>query len=190
MININSEDMRKYVELLWIANTKINLVSRQMTGAELDQLLNETALLSDYISTDTIIDVGSGNGLLGIPIALAYKQKKIILLEPKQKKTGFLWDVKNSLAIDNMEITGVSLEEYMKKTKKKDCSLIARGFPELFPLISYVKHEVVREAIIITSENKIKKNEKHLVSVRKKIYNVPLRTHLKILKMEKKTDCE
>lgn len=181
--------IKEYLIILLDANTKINLVSRQITDLELKQLLDETIRLNDLISFETIIDAGSGNGLLGIPIAIINKNKKIVLVEPKQKKSAFLQQVKVQLNLDNVEVADVSLEEYLKKTIKKPCSLIARGFPNLAPLVSYVKKGLVKEAVIITSENKIKKNEKHLVSVKKKIYNVPLRTHLKILKMEK-TDRE
>jgi 16S rRNA (guanine527-N7)-methyltransferase len=153
--------------------------------------VNETVLLNEYISddTDTIVDVGSGNGLLGIPIAIINKNKKIILVEPKKKKNTFLREVKERIELPNVEIAGVSIEEYLKKWKEKSVSLIARGFPGLSTLCGYVKKSMVKEAILITSENKIKKNQKHLESVKKKIYNVPLRTHLKILKMEK-TDRE
>lgn len=189
MNDVIEKEINKYVEILLETNARINLVSRQITTEELNQLLNETFLLNDYISYDTVIDAGSGNGLLGIPIAISNKNKKIILIEPKQKKTTFLKDVKERLNLTNVEVIGSSLEEYLKKSKKKTGSLISRGFPTLLPLINYVKNSMVKEAIIITSENKIKKNEKHLVSVKKKIYNVPLRTHLKILKMEK-TDRE
>lgn len=190
---VSSKDINEYVDILWETNEKMNLVSRQMTTEGLDQLLHETFLLNDYISSDIVIDAGSGNGLLGIPIAIinkTNKNKRIILVEPKQKKVAFLQSVKNRLNLTNVEIFGASLEEYLKKSKKSSCSLISRGFPELAPLIFYVKNGMVREAVIITSENKIKNNEIHLVSVKKKIYNVPLRTHLKILKMEKKTRCE
>jgi len=181
--------IKEYAAILKEANTKINLVSRQISDHELNQLLDETILLNDLISFETVIDAGSGNGLLGIPIAIINKNKKIILVEPKQKKSSFLTEVKNRMNLANVEIVGVSLEEYLKKANKKPCSLIARGFPNLAPLVSFVKKGLVKEAVIITSENKIKKNEKHLVSVKKKIYNVPLRTYLKILKMEK-TDRE
>lgn len=183
------DDINNYLALLMEANTKINLVSRQITDDELNQLLNETIQLNDLLSFDTIIDAGSGNGLLGIPIAIMNKNKKIILVEPKQKKSAFLKEVKERMNLLNVEIAGVSLEEYLKKTNKRPCTLIARGFPNLLPLVSFLKKGLVKEAVIITSENKIKKNEKHLVSVKKKIYNVSLRTHLKILKMEK-TDRE
>ncbi len=181
--------IKEYLAILIEANTKINLVSRQITYAELNQLLDETILLNDLISFDAIIDAGSGNGLLGIPIAIINKNKRIILVEPKQKKNSFLTKVKDRMNLTNVEIMGVSLEEYLKKEIKNPCSLIARGFPNLAPLVSFIKKGMVKEAVIITSENKIKKNEKHLVSVKKKIYNVPLRTHLKIIKMEK-TDRE
>ena len=168
-------------------NKKVNLVSRKITPGELDQLVNETVLLNEYISDDIniIVDAGSGNGLLGIPIAIINKNKKIILVEPKKKKSTFLREVKERMELPNVEIAGVSIEEYLKKWKEKQVSLIARGFPGLSNLCGYVKKGMVREAILITSENKIKKNQKHLESVKKKIYNVPLRTHLKILKMEK-----
>lgn len=189
MNDITEKDITEYVEILLDANTKINLISRQITTEELNQLLNETFLLNDYISSDIVIDAGSGNGLLGIPIAIINKNKKIILVEPKQKKITFLKNVKERMKLTNVEIIGTSLEECLKKSKRKYGSLISRGFPTLAPIINYVKNGLVKEAIIITSENKIKKNEKHLVSVKKKIYNVPLRTNLKILKMEK-TDRE
>lgn len=168
-------------------NKKVNLVSRKITPGELDQLVNETVLLNEYISEDIpiIVDAGSGNGLLGIPIAIINKNKKIILVEPKKKKNIFLREVKERMELSNVEIAGVSIEEYLKKWKEKSVSLIARGFPGLNSLCGYVKKGMVKEAILITSENKIKKNQKHLESVKKKIYNVPLRTYLKILKMEK-----
>ncbi|MCX6582565.1 MAG: class I SAM-dependent methyltransferase [Candidatus Aminicenantes bacterium] len=185
----NMDRIKEYVAILREANTKINLVSRQITDDELNQLLEDTIFLNELISFDTIIDAGSGNGLLGIPIAIINKNKKIILVEPKQKKSSFLQLVKVQMNLDNVEVADISLEEYLKKENKNHYSLIARGFPTLAPLVFFVKKGMVKEAVIITSENKIKKNEKHLVSVKKKIYNVPLRTYLKIIKMEK-TDRE
>ena len=131
--DVSSKDINEYVDILWEANEKMNLVSRQMTTEGLDQLLHETFLLNDYISSDIIIDAGSGNGLLGIPIAIINKNnknnknKRIILVEPKQKKVAFLQSVKNRLNLTNVEIFGASLEEYLKKFKKNKCSLISGG---------------------------------------------------------------
>jgi 16S rRNA (guanine527-N7)-methyltransferase len=166
-------------------NRKINLVSRNITPDGLKQLVNETLVLNDYISHNTIVDAGSGNGLLGIPLAVINQNKKIILVEPKKKKSDFLQTVKIEMDLKNIEIQPVSIEEFLKKNKIKPLSLVARGFPDLSVFCSYLKKRMIKEAIVITSENKIKKNQIHLESLRQKTYNVPLRDFLKILKITK-----
>ena len=166
-------------------NQKVNLVSRNITPDELRQLVAESLLLNEYISFNTIADAGSGNGLLGIPIAAANPVKKIFLVEPKKKKTTFLQFAKNELNLKNIEILPVSLEEFLKKNKITPLTVISRGFPDLSPLCSYVKKGMINEAVVITSENKIKKNQIHLESLGQKTYNVPLRDFLKVLKITK-----
>ena len=89
--------------------------------------------------------------------------------------------------LQNVEVAGESIEEYLKKNKKRRRTLIARGFPDPGVFCGFVEKGYIDEAVLITSENKIKKNEKRLESVKKKIYNVSLRTYLKILKLEKKS---
>jgi 16S rRNA G527 N7-methylase RsmG len=183
--------IKKYVRLLMDYNVKVNLISRKMTPEGLDQLLKETILLNSHISEtiDTIVDAGSGNGILGIPIAVINKNKnnRIILVEPKKKKIDFLLEVKDQMDLSNVEIYGSSIKEYLKKknSEKKPISLVTRGFPNLKVLSNFIKKGMIEEVIMITSENKIKKNRNYLESVKKKTYNVPLRDHLKILKMEK-----
>jgi 16S rRNA (guanine527-N7)-methyltransferase len=189
---INDADksaIKKYAEILAEYNTKINLVSRQMNAEELSQLLSESVLLNQYISPkipDTV-DAGSGNGILGIPVAILNKNKQVILVETKTKKAVFLQEVKKQLDLPNVEIVNASIEEYLKKSGKSGKTVISRGFPELSVFSNFIQKGLVTQAALITSENKIKKNEKCLVSVEKKIYNIPLRNFLKILIMEKTT---
>lgn len=178
-----------YVDILWEFNEKINLVSRQISPEGLGQLLNETLFLNGFISegNDTVVDAGSGNGILGIPIAVVNKNKNIVLVETRKKKIAFLEELKNRMDLQNVEVAGESIEEYLKKNKKRRRTLIARGFPDPGVFCGFVEKGYIDEAVLITSENKIKKNEKRLESVKKKIYNVSLRTYLKILKLEKKS---
>ena len=178
-----------YVDILWEFNEKINLVSRQISPEGLGQLLNETLFLNGFISegNDTVVDAGSGNGILGIPIAVINKNKNIVLVETRKKKIAFLEELKNRMDLQNVEVAGESIEEYLKKNKKRRRTLIARGFPDPGVFCGFVEKGYIDEVVLITSENKIKKNEKRLESVKKKIYNVSLRTYLKILKLEKKS---
>jgi 16S rRNA (guanine527-N7)-methyltransferase len=51
-----------------------------------------------------LLDIGSGAGFPAIPIALANRDKKIILVEPLKKKSSFLHYVKTILELENIEI--------------------------------------------------------------------------------------
>ncbi len=180
------ESLKEYVDILMNYNTKLNLVSRKITSEQLEQLINETMLLDRYVSNNIIIDAGSGNGILGIPIALMNKSRTIILVESKKKKSDFLREVKKKMELPNVEIRESSIEEYLERNPdagNKSKTIIARGFPRLNDFCRFVRQKKIHEAVLITSENKIKKNENDLENVRKKIYNVPLRNDLRILKI-------
>jgi 16S rRNA (guanine(527)-N(7))-methyltransferase RsmG len=184
-----ADTLRTYIDMLLEYNEKVNLISRKITREKLAQLLDETFLLEQYISNDIVIDAGSGNGILGIPIALMKKKRKIILVEPKRKKALFLNEVRKKMELYDVEVREVSIEEWLKKSKNennKEKTLIARGFPRLDALCRFIHRGMINEAVLITSENKIKKNQNELESLSKKTYNVPLRTDLKILKIMNK----
>jgi 16S rRNA (guanine(527)-N(7))-methyltransferase RsmG len=186
-----SDTLKTYIDMLLEYNEKVNLISRKITREKLDQLLSETHLLDQYISNDIIIDAGSGNGILGIPIALKDKNRKIVLVEPKGKKALFLNEVKKKMGLSNVNVRDVSIEECLKKGKNGNSeakTLIARGFPRLNALCSFVQQGLINEAVLITSENKIKKNKNDLESVSKKTYNVPLRKNLRILKIIRRSN--
>jgi 16S rRNA (guanine527-N7)-methyltransferase len=186
-----SDKLKNYIDTLLEYNEKVNLISRKITKEKLAQLLSETHLLEQYISNEIIIDAGSGNGILGIPIALMEKKRKIILVEPKRKKALFLREVRKRMELSNVDVQDVSIEECLKKMKNsndKSKTLISRGFPRINALCDFVKRGMIDEAILITSENKIKKNQNDLESVTKKTYNVPLRKNLRILKIFRRSN--
>jgi 16S rRNA (guanine(527)-N(7))-methyltransferase RsmG len=183
------ESIETYVKLLLEYNQKVNLVSRKITPEGLGLLLNETLLLNEILFSNKhfllrdIVDAGSGNGLLGIPIALVNENKKITLVETQKKKILFLQFVKKQMGLVNIEVKGASIEEYLRSAGKRKVTIISRGFPDIGVFCRYLMRTWIDEAVLITSENKIKKNEKDMESLSKKIYNVPLRSDLKILKI-------
>jgi 16S rRNA G527 N7-methylase RsmG len=155
-----------------------------MNKDQLIQLLRESYLLEKYIGNNIIIDAGSGNGILGIPISLINIDRKIILVESMKKKSIFLQNVKEKMSLKNVYVYNVNIAEYLKENMNKESkTLIARGFPGLSKLCDFVSQGIINEAVLITSENKIKKNQNNLESVTKKTYNIPLRENLKILKI-------
>jgi 16S rRNA (guanine527-N7)-methyltransferase len=79
-----------YVDFLLAYNEKVNLVSKKSTRETINVLIAESLMLNEYLSTQFIVDAGSGGGLLGIPLALSFPEKKVVLTETIQKKAKFL----------------------------------------------------------------------------------------------------
>jgi len=83
----------KFLELLWEANQKINLVSRKTNFDDywtlhlLDSLLPVSFL---NFSKKRILDFGSGGGLPGIPLNIYFPDSEIHLLDSKKKKIAVL----------------------------------------------------------------------------------------------------
>lgn len=173
-----------YIDLLFEYNKKVNVMSRKITGRELKQLMNETLLLETYVSNNIIIDAGSGNGILGIPIAIMNPERRIYLVETKKKKVFFLEKVKEVMKLKNLEVCLKDIRCFDNWVENKRHTLIARGFPGFDVFVDFLERGFVSEVVLITSVNKIKKIKKDMVNVKKKTYNIPLRNQIKILKME------
>jgi len=173
-----------YVDFLLAYNEKVNLVSKKSTRETINVLISESLMLKTYLSTPFVIDAGSGGGLLGIPIALSFPEKRIILTETVQKKVKFLKLAIEELNLDNVKVWGGPIQEYMQRQKKIAGTLISRGFPDINILTEYIFNKTIKELILITSPLKINKIQNKVANIRQNSYNIPLRNNLIIFKME------
>ena len=178
---LTDKTIRSFISILKEYSKKINIISKGITGDQINALIEETILLEKNISQNTIVDAGSGNGILGIPIAILNPDKRIILVEPRKKKSEFLSYTVSELNLKNTKVVRSGIEEFLKGRKKRKFTLIARGFPDNIKLTNYVKKKIVKELLLITSLDKIKKMPKGIEKLRQNIYNVPFRDNLKIM---------
>jgi 16S rRNA (guanine527-N7)-methyltransferase len=80
-----------------------------------------------YITGHTILDVGSGGGIPGIPLALANPDKDFILLDPNGKKTRFMTQAKIELELTNVVVIQARVEDH---TGQYD-QVISRAFRQV-----------------------------------------------------------
>ncbi len=172
--------LNEYISILKEYSKNINIISKLITYEQIKNLVKESILLDKYTKEMNIVDAGSGNGILGVPVAILHPEKKIFLVEPRKKKAEFLNYLVDKMVLSNVKVLRSGIEEFVKENKKERFSIIARGFPDNKKLISYVIKGAAREVILITSLSKIKKIEKGIEKYQQKIYNVPFRDNLKI----------
>jgi 16S rRNA (guanine527-N7)-methyltransferase len=85
-----------------------------------------------------IVDVGSGAGLPGVPLAIANPTLPITLLDSSLKKARFLRHVKRELALDNVEVLQQRVEKY--HAKEPFDTVVSRAFAALGEFLQAALH--------------------------------------------------
>ncbi|OUW40098.1 MAG: 16S rRNA (guanine(527)-N(7))-methyltransferase RsmG, partial [Verrucomicrobia bacterium TMED175] len=108
----------EYTSLLREWNAKINLVSRKDTDRleikHLAHCLTITKFLR-LMPKARLLDVGTGGGLPGIPLAICYPQARFTLMDSIGKKVMVVEDIVNRLGLQNAEVIRGRVEELPKK---------------------------------------------------------------------------
>ena len=91
-LNIQVDDnqlslLMRYVLLLQKWNQTYNLTAIEDTNEIISKHILDSLSVAEYLQGKKIIDVGSGAGLPGIPLAIIYPDKQFTLLDSNAKKT-------------------------------------------------------------------------------------------------------
>ncbi len=78
-------------------------------------LLDSLAVVPHVAQAKTILDVGSGAGLPGVPLALALPRARVTLLDSNHKKSVFLNQAVIELKISNVDVVCERVEKYQQK---------------------------------------------------------------------------
>jgi len=100
-----------YLALLQKWNKVYNLTSVRDPQAMLTRHILDSLSLIPYLDCKSLLDVGSGAGLPGIPIAICFPQMAVTLLDSNIKKTRFLQQVKAELKLNNVTVVHGRVEQ-------------------------------------------------------------------------------
>ena len=92
--------------------TRNDTIDSFITKNILDSLL----IVKNFdLNKKTVLDIGSGAGLPGIPLAIYYPKTKFVLLEPTFKRASFLAMVSDLLELNNVKVVAKRAEDYIKE---------------------------------------------------------------------------
>ena len=101
-----------FIELLHKWNRVYNLTAiRDKEKMVTHHILDSVAVMPFLFGVD-VLDVGSGAGLPGVPLALVSPKRQFVLLDSNAKKTRFLQQVKAELGLTNVSIETARIEHF------------------------------------------------------------------------------
>ena len=138
---IEIENFKIYMELLLEWNEKINLTA--ITNED-DMILKhfvDSLTIKKYMSeNEKIIDIGTGAGFPGIPLAIMNKNNEITLMDSLNKRIVFLNDVIDKLKLTNVKAIHSRAEELArnKTYREKYDVAVSRAVANLSTLVEYM----------------------------------------------------
>ena len=123
-------------DLLLKWNKVYNLTALRDPAQAISHHLLDSLVILPHIGTGNLLDVGSGGGLPGIPLAIAHPELAVTLVDTVQKKTTFLQQVVIELGLKNAAVHHARVEEMSGEYAQ----ITSRAFAELALFVNLTRH--------------------------------------------------
>lgn len=135
---IKIKQFYKYMQLLIEWNKNINLTAITEPEQIIEKHFIDSLSVKYYITEkQSIIDIGTGAGFPGIPLAIVYNCN-FTLLDSLNKRIKFLNEVKNILQLNNVECIHGRAEDFAKLNREKYDIAISRAVAPMNILLEYL----------------------------------------------------
>lgn len=148
-----------YLELLHNWNRVFNLTTITHPRDMVYLHIIDSLVIKPYLKGKKCLDVGSGAGLPGIPLAIASPTLTFTLLDKNSKKTRFLTQAIAELSLSNVQVVKESALDF----HPSQCfdSILSRAFGTLHMFVEMTEHLLCPDGVLIGMKGKYPKEELH-----------------------------
>jgi len=118
-----------YVNELMNWNRVYNLTSVRKPSDIVTRHILDSLTIVGHLHKDRILDIGTGAGLPGIPLAIACPEREFVLLDSSSKKLRFVQQTLGILKLENVTLENSRVDEY--RPDKRFDTVICRAFSDL-----------------------------------------------------------
>lgn len=127
-----------FITLLDKWNHAYNLTAVRQPAQMISRHLMDSLVVVPYLHGKQILDVGSGPGLPGIPLAVACPERQFTLLDSNGKKIRFLRQAVAELGLENVSVVHSRVEQFQSSPGFD--TIIARAYATLGELVRGARH--------------------------------------------------
>ena len=141
------EQLLAFINLIEKWNKAYNLTAiRNREEMVRLHILDSLAILH-HLEGQRIIDIGTGAGLPGIPLAICVPESRFMLLDSNAKKTRFVQQVTLELKLKNVDVLHSRVENY--RPEQAYDSVLARAFASLADIVKLTAHLVGKNGVLL-----------------------------------------
>ena len=159
-LSVSSDQIKQlvaYLDLLEKWNRTYNLTAIKNRREMFNRHLVESISIAPFLSGKRRVDVGTGAGLPGVPLAIIEPNAHYVLLDSNGKKTRFLSEVKRALGLSNTDVETRRVESW-----RPDCyfdAVITRAFADLGTTLERIDHLMGPQGMLFAMTTESASNE-------------------------------
>lgn len=152
------QQLLAYVTLLERWNKAFNLTAIRDPLAMVTQHLLDSLVVLPYLRGQTVLDIGSGAGLPGIPLAIADSTRHYTLLDSNGKKTRFLKQAVQELGLaGHVDVTKIRIEQY--RPARPFDTVVSRAFAGLEEFVRLSAAACGDETVLLAMKGRLPADE-------------------------------
>ena len=136
--SVDQHRLLTYLTLLDKWNRVYNLTAVRETERMVSHHLLDSLAIAKYVEAGQVLDVGSGGGLPGIPLAIARPDLQVTLIDSIAKKTAFLLQAKAELGLENVAVVTGRVETHQDSAGFN--TITSRAFSDLKEFVTLTRH--------------------------------------------------
>lgn len=139
--------------LLRARNREVNLTAIDTPEGILGvHLLDSLSIAPHLGGARTLLDVGTGGGFPGLPLAIALPERSFTLIDGTQKKIRFVQEAIAALGLRNATALAVRAEQHHPESPYE--AVIARAVGSLADLVRVTRHLLAPEAVLLAMKGR------------------------------------
>jgi 16S rRNA (guanine527-N7)-methyltransferase len=161
-----------FIKLIEKWNKAYNLTAIKKQNDMVRLHLLDSLTVIPYLEGERVIDIGTGAGLPGIPLAICLPHLTFTLLDSNAKKTRFVQQAVLELKLANVQVFHSRVEDY--QPEQAFSTVLTRAFAELSDIVKSTRHLLTKNGTMIAMKGCCTGAELAQVKARKTVITVKI----------------